>query len=119
MVKPACHFDLVVEDSTSQKAFYQYVFEWEFDAPEENHQFISGLYSPQASGGMYLKDTPPRLILCIHVASVTNTLNKVKDKLPNGFRLGPLSHPLGGKYGVFMDPENILMGCYEGPLRTP
>jgi predicted enzyme related to lactoylglutathione lyase len=116
--KPAVHFDLIVGNKVVSQAFYNAVFNWDFvgDPTHQGYDWIDNISTP--SGGMNPpKETEHRLILYIQVSDVAQTLQDVQNAFAGANTIGPRTHPLGGTYGYFTDPDGILMGVYSGPTR--
>ncbi len=110
---PVCHFELGVKDLEKARKFYKEMFEWEYDW---NDEVKYGMVEPDSgpAGGIMLAEgpMPSYVTIYIEVANVDEYLQKAEN-LGGEIRVPRTEIQGGGVFGVFSDPEGIVLGVYE------
>jgi hypothetical protein len=113
MSNPICHWELMVNDMTTARAFYGRVFDWKFDTSRPEYTMIDTGSSP--GGGLMLR--PPAaptaaLNTYFAVVDIDATLREVVEA--GGTVAVPRTEvPAVGWFAMFLDPDNIPIGIFQ------
>jgi predicted enzyme related to lactoylglutathione lyase len=118
MANPLCHFEFICSDVEKSKEFYSKVFDWEFRDVDMSMPYTLVRAGDGPSG--HMMGTPPEMPhqgLCafFQVDDVSETLLQVTEA--GGLIICPATGiPNVGSYGMFADPEGVIVGLFN-PLK--
>lgn len=115
MANPLCHFEFICSDVQKSKEFYGAVFDWEFEDVEAGLPY--SLVRPGIGPEGHMMGTPPEMPhsgLCAFflVDDVNEVLLQVTEA--GGLIICPaVNIPNVGSYGMFADPEGVIVGVFK------
>ncbi|MCO6438124.1 MAG: VOC family protein [Phycisphaerae bacterium] len=114
MPNPLCHFELMVDDPSKARAFYEAVFDWTFDdASMPGYTLIQTGAEP--TGGMFKR---PELApgVCANIYFQTHDLDATLSKaVERGAKVlvPKTAIPNVGHFAMITDPEGIPVGLMQ------
>lgn len=114
MPNPLCHFELMVNDTETARAFYGSVFDWQFDDQSmPGYTLINAGSEP--SGGLFKRpDQAPGV--CVNVYFQVDDLDAtlVNAQKQGATVLVPKTEiPNTGHFALIADPEGIPVGLMQ------
>jgi len=116
MGNPLCHFEFLTNDPDKSKAFYSKVFDWEYEGTPGSDEYTLINTGAEPGGGMMKRpDQCPMPTVGVYflVDSIDETLAKVTEAGGNVV-MPKMEIPNIGWIAVFVDPENIGIGIFQG-----
>ncbi len=116
MGNPLCHFEFLTNDPDKCKAFYSKVFDWEYQGAPGSDEYTLINTGSEPGGGMMKRPDPcpmPMVGVYFLVDDIDETLAKVTEAGGNVV-MPKMEIPNIGWIAVFVDPENIGIGIFQG-----
>jgi len=112
MVHTIVHFEIPADDMERAKKFYQQLFGWEFQAPQEDYHLIE-TGEGGIGGGMMKRAVPEqRITIYIGVESVDEYVAKVQS-LGGTIIMPKTAVPTMGYFAQLLDTEGNALAIWE------